>query len=272
MNDFRISYAYSATLLSESERTRPAFRNRTLALAPSYDRPLFVDSLSVNRQQLEGTLNDLIHAREEAEFVSNITSGISYLGKSATKDIYEKEAGNYDILHLAMHTVLKSMDPINSGMIFAEPDSGSASRYLRPFEIYNVPLNAKMVVLSSCYTGAGTLYAGEGVLSLARGFIFSGSRSVLMSLWEVDDREGTEIIKAFYRQIKSGKAKSEALRIARLNYLKKADMLRAHPYYWSTLVNYGDDSPLYVGKFTKGALLVFVLLLGVYIFSYFKKR
>lgn len=272
MNDFRISYAYSATLLSESERTRPAFRNRTLALAPSYDKPLYIDSLSVNRQQLEGTLNDLIYAREEADFVTNITSGISYLGTSATKNIYEKEAGNYDILHLAMHTVLKSMDPINSGMIFAGSDSGYASRYLRPFEIYNVPLNAKMVVLSSCYTGAGTLYAGEGVLSLARGFIFSGSRSVVMSLWEVDDREGTEIIKGFYRQIKSGKPKSEALRIARLKYLEKADMLRAHPYYWSTLVNYGDDSPLYVGRFTKGALLVLVLLLGVYIFSYLRKR
>lgn len=270
MNDFRLSYAYSATLLSESERTRPTFRNRTIALAPSYTSRVSTDSLSANRQPEKGALADLVYAREEADFVSDITSGISFLGKSATKDIYEKEAGNFDILHLAMHTVINSMDPINSGMIFAE--SGSSNSYLRPFEIYNVPLDAKMVVLSSCNTGTGTLYAGEGVLSLARGFIFSGSRSVVMSLWEVDDREGTEIIKAFYRNLKSGKQKSESLRVARLNYLKNADMLRAHPYYWSTLVNYGDDSPLYVSNFTKGTLLIFLGLMGVYIFSYLRKR
>ena len=270
MNDFRISYAYSATLLSESERTRPAFRNRTLAFAPSYDNPVFLDSISVNRQPEKGALADLVYAREEADFVSDITSGISYLGKSATKDIYEKEAGNYDILHMAMHTVIKSLDPVNSGMIFAE--SGSANSYLRPFEIYNVPLNSKMVVLSSCNTGTGTLFAGEGVLSLARGFIFSGSRSVVMSLWEVDDREGTEIMKGFYRNLKSGKQKSESLRNARLDYLKNADMLRAHPYYWSTLVNYGDDAPLYVSKFTKGILVIFLVLMGIYIFSYLRNR
>jgi CHAT domain-containing protein len=129
-----------------------------------------------------------------------------------------------------------------------------------------------MVVLSSCFTGAGNLYAGEGVLSLARGFIFSGSRSVVMSLWEVDDKEGTEIIKSFYRNLKSGRHKSEALRLARLKYLNDADMLRAHPYYWSTLVNYGDDSPLYISSFTKGTLFLIAVLLAVYAFSYFKNR
>jgi len=156
-------------------------------------------------------------------------------------------------------------------MIFAESDTVSASRYLRPYEIYSVQLKAKMVVLSSCYTGTGKLYAGEGVLSLARGFIFSGSRSVVMSLWEVDDKEGTEIIKLFYKYLKSGNNKSEALRKARLNYLGGADMLRAHPYYWSTLVNYGDDSPLYIGNFTKGILSLLVILMVVYVASYFKK-
>ena len=272
MNDYRIAYAYSATLLSESVPTRPAFKNSTLALAPSYKTPILIDSISIKRQQSEGTLSDLIHAKEEVEFVRDITSGIAYTGKSATKSVYEREAGKYDILHLAMHTVLKKLDPINSGMIFADTDSGTSNRYLHPYEIYNFPIKAKMVVLSSCYTGTGTLYAGEGVLSLARGFIFSGSRSVVMSLWEVDDREGTEIIKAFYKNIKAGKQKSEALRIARLDYLKRADMLRAHPYYWSTLVNYGDDSPLYVSRFMKGILLVLFCLLGVYIYSYLKKR
>jgi CHAT domain-containing protein len=271
MNDFDISYAYSATLLAESGRTRNSLRNRSLSFAPVYDT-VYIDSLTaVNRQQESQILTDLKFAREEAAYVSMKTKGELYLNEFATKHRFLEKAGGFPILHMAMHTVLNSRNPVNSGLIFYEKNSKQDS-ILTPYEVYSLPLDAKMVVLSSCYTGSGTLYTGEGVLSLARGFIFSGSRSVVMSLWEVDDRSGTEIIKTFYRQLKAGKPKSEALREARLKYLSNSDMLGSHPYFWSTMVIYGDDSPLYVTPVTKFLFLLIPALLIFYIFSYLKKR
>ena len=147
-----------------------------------------------------------------------------------------------------MHTLINNRNPIFSKMIFSILNDTLGDVGLNVFEIYGISLKAKMVVLSSCNTGTGNLLRGEGILSLARGFIYSGSKSVAMSLWEVDDKSGTDVMKSFYRNLKNGNSKSVALRKARLKYLRSAGQLRSHPYFWSTLVIYGDDSPLYYKK------------------------
>ena len=268
MRNYRISYAYSATLLAETGKARTTLRNKAAAFAPSYNLPIYVDSIKVNRQQADGPLPNLKYANDEARFVARITSGVIFSDSLATRKRYVAEAGKYDIIHLAMHTVLNSKDPLNSGMIFY----GNTDQYLQPYEIYSVMLKAKMVVLSSCYTGAGTLYTGEGVLSLARGFTFSGSQSVVMSLWEVNDKSGTEIVSDFYTRLKAGNSKSEALRRARINYLKGSDMQRSHPYFWSTLVVYGDDSPLYINNYIWLVVLFLPAALAGFILLYFRKR
>jgi CHAT domain-containing protein len=272
MNDYQISYAYSATFLSESVKTKRSFFNKTVSFAPSYSKLINVDSLYVKRQTADEILPDLKYAREEATFVARLTSGKLYVDTLATESRYKADAGTYDIIHLAMHTLMKDNDPLNSGLIFSIESDSSGDRSLGTYEITGVPLKAKMVVLSSCYTGTGEMYQGEGVLSLARGFIFSGSQSVVMSLWEVNDRSGTDIIKYFYRNIKAGYSKSNSLRMARIKYLKGADQLRSHPFFWSTLIVYGDDSPLYYSPALKfGAIsgLLFLMFSG---FIYFRKR
>jgi len=271
LREFRISYAYSATLLAESSKTKRTFRNRLIAFAPSYKNPVDINSLWANRQETNGTLPELKYAPEEAGFVAKLTFGKLYTDTAATKSLFTRIAGRFDIIHLAMHTVLNSNDPVNSGMIFSDADSLTDNN-LRPYETYAFRLHAKMVVLSSCFTGAGALFAGEGVLSIARGFIFSGSRSVVMSLWEVDDYSGTEIIKSFYRNLKSGRSKSESLRRSRIDYLKNADMLHSHPYFWSTMVIYGDDSPVYISWITRIMFLLIPVLLGLMVYNYFRKR
>jgi len=124
-----------------------------------------------------------------------------------------------------------------------------------------------MVVLRACNTGVGLSYSGEGILSLARGFIYSGSQSVIMSLWEIEDRSGTEIVKEFYRNLKNGDSKSNALTRARVRYMKNADQLRSHPYFWSSLVIYGNNSPVFLSRrlilifasVTLSAILAFIV-------------
>jgi CHAT domain-containing protein len=272
MNDYQISYTYSATLLSESEKTRPSFSIRTLIFAPSYSSVVYVDSLLTQRQSGKGILQNLPYAGEEAEFVRRLTSGKLYKNDLATESAFKNEAGKFDVIHLAMHTVLNEKDPMKSGMIFSKVKGSDEDPYLTTYEIYGIPLKAKMVVLSSCYTGAGVLSAGEGVLSLARGFIFAGGRSVIMSLWEVNDKSGTDIIMSFYKNLKAGSSKSNSLRKARIEFLKNADMLRSHPYYWSTLVIYGDDSPLYYKLSLKILLILVPLLILSGLVVYFRKR
>lgn len=272
MRRYQISYTYSATLLSESEKTKPSLFNHLLSFAPSYNSLINIDSLLIQRQSAIGILRDLPYARSEAMYVSKLTSGKLYLNDQATESAFKAEAGRFDIIHLAMHTVLNEKDPMNSGMIFAKVNDTTGDSYLNTYEIYGIPLSAKMVVLSSCYTGSGTLFAGEGILSLARGFIFAGSRSVVMSLWEVDDKSGTSIIESFYDYLKAGNTKSRSLRKARLKYLENSDKLRSHPYFWSTLVIYGDDSQLYYKLTFKIFAVLIALLFICLVIVYLRKR
>jgi CHAT domain-containing protein len=272
MNEYRISYAYSATLLSESAKSKQSFSNSLIAFAPEYLPTFNTDSVSNERFLMGGFLNPLPYAKKEAEYVALISHGALYSDTMATESAYKNRAGNSDIIHLAMHTLINNHNPNLSKMIFSILKDTLEIIGLNVSEIYSIPLKAKMVVLSSCNTGTGNLRKGEGILSLARGFIYAGSKSVVMSLWEVNDESGTDIVKYFYKNIMNGDSKSESLRKARIKYLKSADQLRSHPYFWSTLVIYGDDAPLYISVKVKiiSAILL-VILLGSAIY-YFKKR
>ncbi|MBK7132509.1 MAG: CHAT domain-containing protein [Bacteroidales bacterium] len=245
MAKYDISYTYSATFMSESVTGGPGFRNTLLAFAPDYPEAIDIQSVLLSRQGESSSLKDLPFAREEARFVTEITGGKLYENSDAKESSFKKESGNYDILHLAMHTVLNDKDPMHSTLIFSPEADTLEDRYLKTYEIYGIPLKAKMVVLSSCNTGSGILFTGEGILSLARGFTYSGSHSVVMSMWEIEDKSGTEIVKMFYKNIKKGYTKSASLRMARLEYLKNSDQLRSHPYFWSALIVYGNNDPLY---------------------------
>jgi len=245
MKHFSISYTYSATLLAESLKNDFRLSNSLVAFAPVYSGSINVDSIMNIRQSRVSMLHDLKFAREEAEYVANLTRGRLYMNDNAKESVFKNEAAGYDIIHLAMHTILNDHDPMHSKMLFYKENDSTEDGNLNTYEVYGVPLKAKMVILSSCNTGSGVLHSGEGILSLARGFIYSGSRSVVMSMWEIEDRSGAEIVKSYYRYLRRGASKSTALRKARISYLEDSDMLRSHPYFWSSLVVYGNNDPLY---------------------------
>jgi CHAT domain-containing protein len=148
-----------------------------------------------------------------------------------------------------------------STLIFSATIDSTDDNYLKTYEVYSIPLLAKMVVLSSCNSGSGYLYSGEGILSLARGFMYSGSESVVMAMWEIEDRSGTEIVKSFYDNLKKGYSKSSSLRRARLKYLRSADQLRSHPYFWSSLVVYGNNNALFHAR----RLFLLLSIAGIFI-------
>ena len=272
MNSYDISYTYSATFLAESVKRESNRSNKLIAFAPDYPKPIDIKSVLMSRQAGMGVLNDLPYARQEAKYVSDLTNGKLYENSDARESVFKNESGNYDIIHLAMHTLLNDKDPMRSTLIFSQLRDSLEDGYLKTYEIYGIPLKAKMVVLSSCNTGTGLLFSGEGILSLARAFIFSGSQSVVMSMWEIEDKSGTEIVKMFYKNLKEGYPKSLALKKARMDFLKNADQLRSHPYFWSTLVIYGNNSPLYYSKKLIITLVAVFVILILFIGFYFWNR
>ena len=142
--------------------------------------------------------------------------------------------------------------------------------FLNTYEIYNMRFNARMAVLSSCKTGFGKLMKGEGVMSLARGFMYAGCPSIIMTLWEVSDKSGAKLMQDFYKSLIKGRSKAEALQIAKLNFLKKADNLKANPYFWSTYVIIGEAGPMFSKNrsylyWIGGLLLVSAVILTYYL-------
>jgi CHAT domain-containing protein len=272
MDDFDISYTYSATFMAESVKENRGFGNKLLAFAPNYSEPIDVQSILMSRQVQQGVIHDLPYARKEAEYVTDITGGTLFENSAAKKSVYRREAGQYNIIHLAMHTILDDKRPMYSTLIFSPESDNSEDRYLKTYEVYGIPLKAEMVVLSACNSGSGFLFSGEGILSLARGFIYSGSQSVVMSMWEIEDRSGTEIVKMFYDNLKKGYTKSGALRKARIDFLKNSDQLRSHPYFWSALVVYGDNGILYYTRYAVFGSVIFGAAVIICLLFYFRKR
>ncbi len=259
LKKYRFSYIYSVTLSSETQERSRSLSNDLVAFAPEYDGREIDDSLLTAWPDLRGGIRSLPYAVLESEDAVGQCGGKAFLGDEASEDAYKREAHLYKIIHLAMHTLVNDEDPAYSKMIFSAASGGDDDGMLNTYEVYSVPVNAMMVVLSSCNTGVGKLVSGEGILSLARGFLYAGSRSVVMSMWSVEDRSASEVIRSFYKNMRSGQNKSSALRNARLKFLRSADQGRSHPYYWSALVIYGDDTSLWFNRFKLySSLLLFL--------------
>ncbi len=190
----------------------------------------------------------------------------------ATEANFKANSGDYDVLHLAMHTIIDDENPMYSKLVFTQNSDSLQDGLLNTHEIYNMNFNARMVVLSACNTGDGKLLKGEGVMSLARGFFYAGCPSVIMTLWTVEDKTGSNLMSNFYTFLSQGLKKDNALRQAKLEYLKTADALKSHPYFWSGYVTLGDVDPLYDnGIFNKLIYFTFGSV-GLILFLFFRKK
>jgi len=111
--------------------------------------------------------------------------------------------------------------------------------FLRAQDIYNLKLNADLVVLSACQTGLGKEIRGEGIVGLTRGFMYAGAPRVIVSMWSVNDRATEELMGAFYeRLLKRAMRPSAALREAQLELSRNKKW--SAPYYWGAFVQQGE--------------------------------
>jgi CHAT domain-containing protein len=168
-----------------------------------------------------------------------------YRRSQATKMNFFKEAPRYDIVHIASHAFIDSKFDDFSGLALAATDDSTDDGLLMGYELSGMKMRADLVVLSACHTAGGTVAEGEGILGLPRLFLKSGARSVLMTLWKVDDRFTATLMPEFYHRLLEGKKpKAESLCEAKRAMLARAGgnsaPFYAHPFYWASFVLYGD--------------------------------
>jgi len=184
--------------------------------------------LAVGNPDLKDPTLNLRYAEREARGLADLFPGSVVLTRQeATKTKGREHSSQHNLLHFATHAELYEEDPLGSALLFT-PDQGDDGR-LEVQEIFGLNLNASLVVLSACETALGKLTRGDELTGLTRAFIYAGTSSVITTLWKVNDRASYELMGEFYRQLKAGRDKSEALRQAQLTTLQKYP----HPYYWA---------------------------------------
>jgi CHAT domain-containing protein/predicted negative regulator of RcsB-dependent stress response len=184
-------------------------------------------------------------SRYEANSVIALTSkgtGLKATDFNASRDLaMSPQLSQYRIVHFATHGLLNSERPELSGLVFSLIDREGKPQdgFLRLYEVYNLQLNADLVVLSACETGLGKEIKGEGLIGLTRGFMYSGAPRVVASLWNVDDLATAELMKLFYqRTLKDGLPAGAALRAAQLELSRQKRW--ASPYFWAGFVLHGE--------------------------------
>lgn len=186
----------------------------------------------------------LYGSETEIRRIQKMLGGRVFVNGDATEGRFKKEAPKAQILHLATHAELHDTNPLYSKLYFQGPGNHTDDGFLQPYELFNIKLNADLVVLSACNTGMGQVLEGEGVMSLARGFMYAGCPSMVTTLWSVDDKSSSIIMQDFYRHIKNGFSKNSALRQAKLNFIRSNSDKKAAPYFWAGFVGIGDPAPI----------------------------
>jgi CHAT domain-containing protein/tetratricopeptide (TPR) repeat protein len=241
-----ISYSASATLqFSDLIRNHGRAERNLLAMAPAYDNLTDLENDAfIDETGNAVYLLPIPGVEEEIRKISRGPGADKYYGVQATEQAFKKRASKYNILHFAMHTLINNEEPMLSKLVFYQDGDTVEDGMLNTYELFGMELNASLAVLSACNTGTGRLLKGEGIMNLARGFLYAGVPGIVMTMWSVDDQASARIVNNFYKYIRKGMHRDEALRQAKLDMLAEGDMLRSHPYYWAAYVTIGDYSPV----------------------------
>jgi CHAT domain-containing protein len=191
-------------------------------------------ALIFGNPKLDDPKYDLKFAQEEALAIGKIIPKSKVLLRSdASKTNLQYYGSKYSIIHLAVHGIFDLDKPLNSALLLAADRNNDG--LLRASDLYNLSLSAELVTLSACETALGKVATGDDVVGFTRGFLYAGARSLISSLWQVDDEATRDLMVNFYNNL-SKMSKDEALRQAQLRVKKQYP----HPYYWAAFLLTGS--------------------------------
>lgn len=191
------------------------------------------------------SFNRLPFSRDEATAIAKLAGADRVFAatdfNASREAVLNNTLTRYRIVHFATHAVVDSERPGLTGLVLSLVNRAGAPQngYLRLHDIYSMRLDADLVVLSACQTALGKSIKGEGLVGLARAFMYAGAPRVVASLWEVSDLATAELMKRFYAgMLQRGLRPAAALRAAQISMSR--DPRWAHPYYWAGFVMQGD--------------------------------
>lgn len=216
-----------------------------------------------------GSLSKLPFSDDEARDLARLMGGKSWLNEQATKAHFLAHTPAAQVIHLATHSILDTEKPHLSALIFTKTKD-SLDNLLRLYDIYNLQLDADMIVLSACNTAYGQQATGEGMNSLARAFHVAGIPSVMATMWSISDEASKHVVELYYQFLKKGMSKDIALQQAQLAYLQD-DAISSPafrmPIYWAAWMPIGDVEAIYSPEGWRGYYVIggifLVLLLGL---------
>jgi CHAT domain-containing protein len=252
INQFQVSYAPSSSVLMYLLDKKAAPRSPSGLLA--FGDPVYPDvktpspkGIAVENILVEFYLNQgfkffpIPYTRDEIRAISKyFPKGKKdiFLGQDAREENIKKPPRNeYQVVHFACHGFLDENQPFRSALVLCQDQEREEDGFLQVRELYNLRLKANLVVLSACHSGRGKLEKGEGILGLTRMFFYSGSKSVLSTLWSVNDQSTARFMKIYYRYLAKGQKIGEALRFTKLDMIQSKF---SHPYYWAGFILNGD--------------------------------
>ena len=155
-------------------------------------------------------------------------SALTFTGEGSMFENYTENADKFDVLHLACHGQFRPDNPMFSSLHLA---NGSVT--VR--DICSQKLKAELVTLSACETGLNKIFAGDEILGLARGFLSAGAKSLVLSLWNVNDEATAELMQKFYTCLQRGESVATSLRQAQIAFIDRSE----HPYLWAPFISIG---------------------------------
>jgi CHAT domain-containing protein len=203
IDEFAISYAPSAGIYAHCHRKKSGAGKGALVLGVPDERA----------PQIEGEVREVARALEGAKLV---------MGAEPAGEALQREGANYRIIHVATHGVFRQDSPMFSGIRLGPS-------YLNLYDLYQLKLNAELVTLSGCATGLNVVATGDELLGLARGLLYAGSQSLLLTLWDVHDHSASEFMTAFYKRVADASNRAAAFQVA----TKAVRARYPHPYHWA---------------------------------------
>jgi CHAT domain-containing protein len=245
--------------------SNPAASRGSRCAAPAYTpralrRPLPSAVRSAARRGLPAGLDPLPCTAREVRAIDSLFAEASqprqtFLAEDATEETGKRQLKEARYVHLAVHGFADPEQPDHSYLALTIPQDlseGCENGILEAWEIVDqLQLDADLVTLAACVTALGPELSGEGLMSLSFAFQIAGARSVLASLWSVDDESTAELMTRFYRYLLAGVPKAEALRAAQSELIRGPIPVQSQaggiemrdftdPYYWAAFQLIGD--------------------------------
>jgi CHAT domain-containing protein len=203
VDTFTISYAPSASIHALCQQLVEAHTGPSLVLGVEDPKTPFV--------------------RQEVEAIAAIVPEAKILlGSDASERALRQDGSRSQLIHIASHGYFRRDNPMFSAIRLADS-------YLSLYDLYHMDLPVDLLTLSGCVTGLSFVAEGDELIGLPRGLLYAGARSLLLSLWDVDDRSTAEFMQSFYSHLLNGRDKAEALRSAMLDLRTRYP----HPYHWA---------------------------------------